>query len=438
MFRAIASEEFPPFGKFRLDLPSVENKPSDLAEVHLFTGVNGTGKTRLLAVLAAMLGGPAALQKRSKGNGQKHILRACAERGTATILAYWASLAIDGPSVGAFTPPPERERQELGSVFFRFQDPALTNRSLVAWAQDVPAFAYTGVAYVADSKIEALAGVAKPERKDCLGFSRGEAHSAKLQQAISNFMVQAAMDSLNDSGGGSPPRSTRIRNAVEAAVAHITGTPFTFKVSTYPQPNLQVKWGSTLLPLDMLPDGLRSIIGWLVDAAVMLDVWLEGRRDPFDTEVVFLLDEIESHLHPAWQRKILPAFQRLFPKAQIFVATHSPFVIASLNVGWIHRLTLGAEGWVKVEEPIPASAGDSYVSVVEDIMGLQEWYDPETEQLLTQFRQKRDAAYRGDAQAQAGARDLATTIGKRSMELDYLMSRELSQMDRQLAKATAK
>jgi hypothetical protein len=39
MFRVLASDDFPPFGKFRMDFPPVENKPAELAEVHLFTGV---------------------------------------------------------------------------------------------------------------------------------------------------------------------------------------------------------------------------------------------------------------------------------------------------------------------------------------------------------------------------------------------------------------
>ena len=169
----------------------------------------------------------------------------------------------------------------------------------------------------------------------------------------------------------------------------------------------------------------------------MLDIWLEGKSNPFQTEAVFLLDEIECNLHPAWQRRILPAFQKLFPKAQIFVATHSPFLIASLNHGWIHPFTMRPDGTVKVEDPRLASEGDSYITVVEDIMGLKEWYDPETEGLLKEFREKRDAAYKGDGQAQAAARELGTRIGKRSMELGYTMGQELSQMDRQLAKGTA-
>ncbi|MCP5516713.1 MAG: hypothetical protein H7A45_05550 [Verrucomicrobiales bacterium] len=141
---------------------------------------------------------------------------------------------------------------------------------------------------------------------------------------------------------------------------------------------------------------------------------------------------------PPPERRILPAFQRLFPKVQIFVATHSPFVIASLNHGWIHPLTLDEDGRVTVEQPVKASAGDSYVSVLEDIMGLKEWYDPETEQLLANFRAQRDAAFQGGDEARNTALRLAEQIGGRSMELHYMMGREVAQMERQLARTPAK
>ena len=165
-----------------------------------------------------------------------------------------------------------------------------------------------------------------------------------------------------------------------------------------------------------------------------MDALLQGKGSPLDTEAVFLLDEIETSLHPAWQRKILPAFQSLFPKAQMFVATHSPFLIASLNHGWIHQLTLDKDGKVKAEEPKAASEGDSYITVVEDIMGVKEWFDPETENLLTDFRSKRTDAYNGDLQAKDAALALAAKIGDRSMELHYMMGREVNQMERQLSK----
>ncbi len=410
MFRVIASENFPPFGNLLLKLPEVDNKPVELAEVHLFTGVNGTGKTRLLSILAAMLGHMEPLQKRMKG--------------------------VDAGIFVAGTDDPNQQQSQWVQIQAKNNNVEWArNGSLKNWAQKVPAFAYSGTAYITDAQIAVMADVPRPDRGSCLSFVRPQDHSQKLLQAITNLKLQAAMDSMNETTeAASGTRATRIVKALESTIHQITGYKFLFHVTTYPNTTLQVRWAGTELPFDLLPDGLRSLIGWLVHAVVMMDVWLQGKGDPMEAEAVFLLDEIESPLHPAWQRRILPAFQRLFPKAQMFVATHSPFLIASLNHGWIHPLTMGAAGKVTAEEPVAASEGDSYVSVVEDIMGLKEWYDPETEQLLADFRAKRDAGYRGDPEAQITARQLAAKIGGRSMELDYMMGRELNQMDRQLSK----
>ena len=93
------------------------------------------------------------------------------------------------------------------------------------------------------------------------------------------------------------------------------------------------------------------------------------------------------------------------------------------------------DGTARAEKTVAASEGDSYLTVLEDIMGLKELYDPETEALLAKFREERNAAYRGDVVARDKARELAVQIGKRSDELQFMMGRELHQMDRQLHKA---
>ena len=46
---------------------------------------------------------------------------------------------------------------------------------------------------------------------------------------------------------------------------------------------------------------------------------------------VLLIDEIESHLHPYWQKSILSLIRHFFPKLQIIVTTHSPFILSSLQ-----------------------------------------------------------------------------------------------------------
>ncbi len=70
----------------------------------------------------------------------------------------------------------------------------------------------------------------------------------------------------------------------------------------------------------------------------------------FEKNLILFLDEIEVHLHPAWQRKVLPVVQKLFKNSQIFVSTHSPFVVNSVDDAWVYKLKLEENGKAKVAE----------------------------------------------------------------------------------------
>jgi len=407
MFRAIIAEDFPPFGQLALELLPVADKPKELAEVHLFTGVNGTGKTRLLCLLAAMLGNPYPLIKRMKGiTSQTRVGVADKESSPPPHWESRGSLLAD-------------KDDRTPWIFFQLEQGSFRRQSegrpIVDWLRSVPAFAYRSSPYVSDAEIQTMHAVPSLNRLEYLSFDRGAEASQALLQRIADLLIQAALEVRNPQFPGETGRADKLLHTLELAIIQITGVNFRFDLHTHPSVSLNVIWGDVPLSFDVLPDGLRSIIGWMVHALVMMDLWLEGKKDPIQTEAVFLLDEIENNLHPAWQRRILPAFQHLFPKAQIFVATHSPFVIASINHGWIHQFTITSDGKSKVEKQVPAGKGESYISVVEDIMGMKEWYDVETEKLLAEFRNKRDKAYKGDSEAQKEARQLGTKIGERSM-----------------------
>lgn len=82
-----------------------------------------------------------------------------------------------------------------------------------------------------------------------------------------------------------------------------------------------------------LSDGFRSTIGLVADLAyrcIQLNPHL-GENAVKETPGVVLIDEIDMHLHPNWQKRIVGDLKRIFPKVQFIATTHSPFVVQSLE-----------------------------------------------------------------------------------------------------------
>ncbi|WP_321832333.1 AAA family ATPase [Thalassovita sp.] len=86
---------------------------------------------------------------------------------------------------------------------------------------------------------------------------------------------------------------------------------------------------------DNLSHGQRNILSMVGDIAykaIILNPHL-GTDAANSARGIILIDEIDLHLHPTWQKLIIPALLRAFPGLQFVATTHSPFVIQSLNEG---------------------------------------------------------------------------------------------------------
>ena len=83
------------------------------------------------------------------------------------------------------------------------------------------------------------------------------------------------------------------------------------------------------LPYSLLSDGQRAMLALVADIAVKAAL-LNPQLDEavlLDTDGVVLIDELDLHLHPRWQRHVVSDLKRTFPKIQFFASTHSPQVI---------------------------------------------------------------------------------------------------------------
>lgn len=96
-----------------------------------------------------------------------------------------------------------------------------------------------------------------------------------------------------------------------------------------------------LLPFDRLSDGQRSLVTLASELA-----WRAAQLNPHHggdaprrVEGVVLIDEIELHLHPGWQRTVLESLRTTFPRLQFILSTHSPQVLASADADWVRVLT---------------------------------------------------------------------------------------------------
>ncbi len=110
-------------------------------------------------------------------------------------------------------------------------------------------------------------------------------------------------------------------------------------------------------PLRNFSDGYKGIISLTADIAyraIKLNPHL-GERAVLDTKGIVLIDEIDMHLHPNWQKRIVNDLKKTFPKIQFIVTTHSPFIVQSLRAEEVINLdgrTLNEDPFTKSIEEI--------------------------------------------------------------------------------------
>lgn len=123
-------------------------------------------------------------------------------------------------------------------------------------------------------------------------------------------------------------------------------------------------------PFSLLSDGQRSVAATVGDIALRCAIINPNLKDAarLKTPGVVLIDELDQHLHPRWQRRAIADLQKTFPRLQFVATSHSPFIIQSiesLDQGHLINLDDG-----EVHEPEPSNP-QSVEDVVEQIMGVE-------------------------------------------------------------------
>ena len=213
------------------------------------------------------------------------------------------------------------------------------------------------------------------------------------------------------------PAAGRPLAALEGAVARFLPGYARLRVDSYHRSTLLIDRGGTTISVRQLSDGERGTLALVLDLTRRLAQANPEMSDPAaEAEAVVLIDEIELHLHPKWQRQIVRNLMATFPRCQFIATTHSPQVIGEVEHD---RIQIIAEG--QVYSPTHSFGVDSS-RVLEEIMDAEP-RTPEVTDLLSQFSRAV-----GKQQFER-ARGLVTKLAKRLGEDDPEVTRARTLLD---------
>ena len=111
----------------------------------------------------------------------------------------------------------------------------------------------------------------------------------------------------------------KMREAISALIPDLSPEDVTLEVG-----GIHVRTPSGIVPLAKLSLGAQTTVAWLVDLAWRLRTKFPESDNPFEESAIVLIDEVELHLHPIWQRSLRGQLLRHFPRIQFIVSTHAP------------------------------------------------------------------------------------------------------------------
>lgn len=435
----IISLEVACIGAFeKLELKFAKKVNPNKADIHIFTGKNGTGKTTLLEMLASGFQyhnfNPQAnyilLSKFHKEVVDKHEL----------VCSY--ELFPDGinPNAVSYFGNNKLHHNKRGvQIYFNNNNTPLAKNYIEKVQNfgfdsfDFALFAYSGYRRISKTNLSSIQELNNNPLIDSLDFNNSINPQLLIQWLANTITKKALAYSRADSD--SVKKYTETISRIENAVSEITGQIVKFDLLDNPL-GISITVDGLKLDFNLLPDGMKSIISWIADLLMRMDrIPWSSNINVFDRNFILFLDEIEVHLHPEWQRKILPVVQKLFPNAQIFISTHSPFVVGSIDDAWIYKFKKEGQYSVLDGEPILSEDGKSFQYILDETFDIQNQFGVAVEKDLLIFYALKSKILKLelDINDDEFVR-LIKKLAEQSIELENIVGMEIKQLERMLNK----
>ncbi len=116
--------------------------------------------------------------------------------------------------------------------------------------------------------------------------------------------------------------------------------------------------------------GYQSMLSWVVDLCKRMFETFPNSDNPLQESAVVLVDEIDLHLHPKWQREVISNLSQIFKNVQFIVTTHSPLIIQSMQEVNLYVLRREDEKIVVEHSPVTNFSGWTVEEILSETMNL--------------------------------------------------------------------
>lgn len=174
---------------------------------------------------------------------------------------------------------------------------------------------------------------------------------------------------------------------------------------------LLFKTADGLVPLSQLSDGYQNVAAWCSDLLYRITTTFDDYKNPLHTRGLLLMDEIDLHLHPVWQRKLLEFLSTKLPNFQILASTHSPLTAQQAGAGVLHLLERKSSRSAPTVSQFEGVPREMWIEdlVISKWFGLQTGYSSAVEKKIQTH--KSDLKTRGRPAAKKAASRRSTQRG---------------------------
>lgn len=196
-----------------------------------------------------------------------------------------------------------------------------------------------------------------------------EREDSENEQSLPQDALKKILDALGDNDvarnkiselmqSSKDRQLTAVRNAIASFMPNFTN----LRVRRKPRLHMSIDKDGETLNVLQLSQGEKSLMALVGDIARRLAMMNPALENPLHGDGIILIDEVDMHLHPTWQRSIIERLTMTFPNCQFILTSHSPLVISDCKNVLVYSID---DGELTV---VPSQYGQDANTVLLDVM----------------------------------------------------------------------